>query len=176
MRNNQVSITICRYNEQVPNEYPESRQILQVNSDSNNLFEALAKAYTKCIEAIEEWQPVAARTSVMTNADNANSARILTRHSDNYRLKYLKEKLNINKALVFYFEHSEEIMEVIKNSANKETAREILHLRYGFENIEITAILRLRLVMINQSELTEIKREIEEMEQVIKEKEKGKDV
>ena len=52
MRQNQITIKICRFGSEVPRTYPEQRQEIEVYSDSNNFYQALSIAYAKAIEEI----------------------------------------------------------------------------------------------------------------------------
>ena len=71
MRLNQVSISISRFGNAVPKDYPADRQHINVYSDSSeSVFEALSMAYCQAVNAIREYQPVAARTDVNVNVEN----------------------------------------------------------------------------------------------------------
>lgn len=172
MRKNQISINICRYNDQVPQGYPEQRQIINVYSDSNNLFEALSSAYAKAVDTVAEWQRVAVRTDIVTNADGTMSGNILGRtYSEDIQLEYLDERLKMNRDLLYYIEHSEEILSVIKNSDDKAAVRKNLEEHFGFTQQQIASILRIRFDMFTREEIEDIKADIAKMEEVIKNRE-----
>lgn len=69
MRKNQVSITIQRFGDQVPKNYPKHIQKIKVYADSNNLYEALAIATAQVLEEIKKYQeiPSFCRVDVETN-------------------------------------------------------------------------------------------------------------
>lgn len=172
MRRNQISINICRYNSEVPQSYPEDHQIISVYSDSNNLFEALSSAYAKAVDTVAEWQPVAVRTDIVTNADGTMSGKMLgRRYSENVQLEYIDKRLTMNRDLLFYIEHSEEILSVIKNSEDKATVKKNLEEHFGFTQQQIASILRIRFDMFTCEEVEGIKADIAEMEEVIKNRE-----
>lgn len=175
MRKNQISINITRYNDEVPASYPEKRQTINVYSDSNNLFEALSMAYTQAVNAIREWQSVAARTDIRTNVDNFLSGKLLgRRYSDNVKLQFVDERLKLNKDLLFYIENSQEILQVIKESRNKCEAMIKLTEYFNFTQEQISSIFRIRFDMFTFEEIEEIKTDMKKMEDIIEEREKRK--
>jgi len=172
VRKNQISINICRYNDQVPAGYPEQRQIINVYSDDNNLFAALSKAYAKAVDSIEEWQHVGCRCDITTNADGTISGKMLgRRYSENYQLQYVDERLKMNKDLLFYINRSKEILNLIKNSKYKESVNKNLEAHFGFTQQQISSILRIRFDMFTQEEVEDIKNDIDIIEEVIKKRE-----
>ena len=56
MRNNQVSIKIERFGDQVPEELNGRSLEIEVYADANNIYEALAAAYTKVMEEIQKYE------------------------------------------------------------------------------------------------------------------------
>lgn len=169
MRKNQVNINICRIHDQVPVSYPEERQIISIYSDSNNLYEALGSAYAKAIDTIAEWERVAVRTNISTNADGALSGKLLGRlYTENTELENVDKRLELNRELLFYIEHSEDILRIIKSSKDKATARKVLQDRMSLSQQQIASILRLRFDMFTLSEVEEIKEDIRRMEALIR--------
>ena len=58
MRTNQVSIKIERFADQVPKSYPEQTQRITVYADANNLYEALATAFSGVLEEVQKYENV----------------------------------------------------------------------------------------------------------------------
>lgn len=56
MRKNQVSIKIERLGDQVPEHLNGGSLEIEVYADSNNIYEALAAAYTKVMEEIQKYE------------------------------------------------------------------------------------------------------------------------
>jgi len=58
MRKDQVSIRIERFGDEVPKNYPEKTQRIQVYADANNLYEALVSACSAIIEEVRKYESV----------------------------------------------------------------------------------------------------------------------
>ncbi|MBE6821576.1 MAG: hypothetical protein E7518_00485 [Ruminococcaceae bacterium] len=58
MRKNQVTIKIQRFGDQVPKDYPEDAQEILVYADSNNLYEALAAAFSGVLEEVRKYENI----------------------------------------------------------------------------------------------------------------------
>ena len=56
MRKDQVSIRIERFGDEVPKNYPEKTQRIQVYADANNLYEALVSACSAIIEEVRKYE------------------------------------------------------------------------------------------------------------------------
>ena len=169
MRLNQVDIYINRFGREAPKEYPADRQCIHVYSDSNNLFEALSMAYTQAINVIREWQPVAARTDITTNADTSLSGRLLGRsYEDDWRFEYCKERLAMQKDLLRMVEQSDQILDIIRKSRDKAEARVRLMAELNMNAEQVNSAFRIRLEMFTQKEIAEIKEDIEKMEEIVR--------
>lgn len=71
MRCNQVTIKIERFGECCPKEYPNDTQEIIVYCDSHdNIYEALSKAYSKCIDKLNEYEKIGVSCDVTTNEKN----------------------------------------------------------------------------------------------------------
>lgn len=98
MRKNQISLHINRFSNGVPKGYPEDRQIINIYVDSNNLFAEPSEAFAIGINVVEEWQSVAVRCDITTNADDSITSRMLARgYNENYHLEYTNDRLEMNK-------------------------------------------------------------------------------
>lgn len=72
MRKNQIEIKIRRFGDEVPDSYGNDQQIIQVYTDSNNLYEALSVAYSEVIKELQKYEtiPSFGRVDVSNNNDN----------------------------------------------------------------------------------------------------------
>lgn len=164
MRLNQISISITRFGSQVPKGYPEDRMNVNIYTDSNNLYAALSKAYAKAINVMEEWERVAVRCDISTNAEGTVFAEVLNRRYDeNYELEYYDKKIEMNKKLLGYIENSTAILDVIKSSS-KENVRNNLYEKLGYSLEEANNILRINFGMMTAEDIEAIKKEIAELE------------
>lgn len=174
MRRNQVSLTITRYNSEVPKGYPQDRMVINIYTDSNNLYAALSEGYAKAINVIEEWEQVAVRCDITTNADESIAAKVLNRrYSENYDLDYCDDRLEMDRQLLGYIENSTAILDVIKRST-KENVRANLEKELGYSQREIQNILRINFGMMTSEDVKEIKNDILKLEKIIEEREKRK--
>lgn len=164
MRRNQVSLNITRFGSEVPKGYPEDRMSVNIYADSNNLYAALSKAYAKAINVMEEWERVAARCDISTNADGTVLAETLNRrYNENYELEYYDRKIKANKKLLGYIENSTAILDVIKSS-RKEDVRGKLSEKFGYTLEETNNILRINFGMMTAEDIEAIKNETAELE------------
>lgn len=172
MRKNQIGLSITRFGDQVPKGYPEERMVVHIYSDSNNLYAALSEAYAKAINVMEEWERVAVRCDISTNADESISARVLNRRYDeNYQLEYYNNKLEMDKQLLGYIENAAAIIDIIKNST-KENVRANLEEKLGYSQKEIHNILRINFGMMTAEDVEDIKMEIAKIEEIAADRKK----
>lgn len=162
MRKNQVHLSISRFNSEVPKGYPKDRMNVHIYADSNNLYAALSEAYAKAINVMEEWEYVAVRCDISTNAEGTVYAETLNwRYDENCELEY--HKTEMNKKLLGYIENSTAILDVIKSS-DRENVRNNLHEKLGYSFEEIQNILRINFGMMTAEAVDEIKKETAEIE------------
>ncbi len=175
MRLNQVGISIERFGKEVPKGYPADRQRIHVYSDSNDLFEALSVAYAQAVNVIREWQPVAARTDITTNADTSLSGKLLgRRYEDDWRLEYYSESLAMQKDLLRMVEQSDQILNIIRTSRDKAEARKRLMAELDMNAEQVNSVFRIRFEMLTQDEIAGIKEDIEKIEQQLRSREAAK--
>lgn len=168
MIKNQVSINITRYGDQVPKGYPLDTQIVHIYSDSSNLFAALSKAYAKAINALEEWERVAARTDISTNAEELHNGMLYGRmYEENIKLEYYDDLLKMNKELLGYIDNSHLILDVIRNSNDLAEARTNLEIKLGYSQRQIDSILRLRFELFTKTDMERINNEIQKLEKIL---------
>lgn len=60
MRKNQVTIHMERFGDQVPKNYPLDMQTIDIYVDSNNIYEALSKAYAEAINQLAKYEKIPA--------------------------------------------------------------------------------------------------------------------
>ncbi len=171
MRKNQLSLKVTRHGDQVPEGYPQKQQIINIYSDSNNLYEAMMLLNAKLINVIEEWEsiPSFGRCNISTNFDVENniSSRILQRrYEENTYLEYAKKRLELDKKLLMYIDNSTEIIELIKKS-NKDNVRENLMNRFDYNRDDVDNILRINFGIMTMTDIENIKKDILELESLI---------
>lgn len=172
MRKNQITLSITRFGDQVPKGYPMERMDVKIYADSNNLYEALSKAYAKTINVMEEYERVGVRCDISTNVDETISARLLNRRYDeNSKLDYVDESLDMDKKLLGYMEHSHEIIDVIRQST-KENVRSNLMEKLGYSQTEVQDILRINFGMMTAEDVENLKEDIARLEKIIDERNK----
>lgn len=170
MRKNQITLTIRRFGDQVPKGYPMDGMDVKVYADSNNLYEALSKAYAKAINVMEEYERVGVRCDITTNADETISARLLNRrYNENSRLDYVDDCLDMDEKLLGYLERSHEIIDVIRQST-KENVRNNLMEKLGYSKSEVQDILRIHFGMMTAEDVENLKEDIARLKKVIEER------
>ena len=178
MRTNQVSIKIERFHKQVPDSYPvPGYQRISVYSDSSDsLWEALSMAYAQAVNTVREWEPIAVRTDIVTNATprraenpviNTMSGRMLgRRYDDDCRIDYLENRLQMYRSLLYIIEHSDEITAIIKSAEDEADARRLLMEKLGFSLSLANSALLVRFQCFTKKEIREIEEDIAEMERI----------
>lgn len=171
MRKNQVSILIDRFGDQVPKNYSKDTQHVHVYADSNNVYEALSKAYCEAINLLGEYEdiPSFGRCDCTTNLDDTFYGNLLGKKaeiSEHYdrRAKDLKD-------IVFSIEHSEEILKVVRESEDKDEARKNIMKCFNRTEQQANNILRLRWSLFTKQEVTEIREDLDKCLKIISERE-----
>jgi hypothetical protein len=175
MRKTQVTISIERVGNQVPKGYPKNSQRTHVYADSNNVYEALSKAYAETINLLGEYEniPAFGRCDCSTNADGSIYGNMLGKWPK--RSEYYDEGLEELNDTIFYIEHAEEIIGIIKLSEDLDEARASMMSQYDIPVHKANNMLRLRFGMFTKQELAEIKNKRDEYQRVIEEKERMKE-
>lgn len=101
MRRNQVTINIERFGDQVPKNYPERTQRIEVYADSNNLYEALAAAFSGVLEEVRKYEDIpSGRCDVCSNAlDNPDHIIMDTENGKNFLNGDLRNRERIDPML-----------------------------------------------------------------------------
>lgn len=172
MRCNQVTIKIERFGEYVPENYPADTQCIEVYcDDSQSIYAALSKAYAMAVNELNEYEPIGVRTDVSTNEFShidyrkmrGTIPKMSTRYEQDIALEYNNIRLPVLKDYVWVYEHSNEIMEVIKN-AGKEDFAPALKERFGLDDVQVRKLSQIRLDMLDRDRYESVKQEIDELE------------
>ena len=176
MRLNQVSISITRFGREVPKDYPADRQHISVYSDSSaSVFEALSMAYCQAVNALREYQPVAARTDVSINAENRLYGGLLSRrHSDTLDMEYYDKRLPMLKDLLYCLDNAEEIIGIIRRSPNRAAASATLQEQLGMTEARARAALRIRFDLFTMDEAEKVRAEVQKAEEILRDREEHK--
>lgn len=176
MRCNQVSIYIERFGEYVPEKYPADVQCISVYCDDyKSVYAALSKAYAMAVNELNEYEAIGARTEVSTNEfahiDYREMHDTFSKESRRYEqdlnLEYGDTRLLLLKDYVWVYEHSSEIMEVIKN-AGKDDFAPALKERFGLDDVQVRKLSQIRMDMLDKHTYEKTKQEIDELEKKMK--------
>lgn len=152
MRCNQVSIFIERFGEYVPKDYPGEVQRISVYVDDyESIYAALSKAYALAVDEL------------------AKHPKGRLRYEDDIDWQYFDSRLELCEDYIWAFEHSNEILEVIK--ASKNTADMVISLKERFQlsDYQVKKLLQFRFDMLTEQEYERNKDEVT----MIKEKKNG---
>ena len=87
----------------------------------------------------------------------------------NFELREAEKKAHILQGYLIALDHLDEVIQLIRNSANPEEARDGLMTRFGMTEIQAKAVLELRLQRLTGMEREKIKAEYEEIMKFINE-------
>lgn len=173
MRCNQVSINIERFGKYVPKDYPASVQKIHVYcDDSQSVFAALSKAYAMAVNELNQYENIGVRADVSTNEFSYVDYRKMhgtipkARRSyyEDLDLEYTDTRLSLLKDYAWVYEHSGEIVEVIKGSG-KEDVVPALRERFALDEVQVRKLMQIRMDMLDRDRYEEICREIKTMEE-----------
>ena len=85
----------------------------------------------------------------------------------NYQLREAEKKAHILEGYLIALDHLDEVIQLIRNSANPDEAREGLMSRFGMSEIQARAVLELRLQRLTGMEIHKIREEYEEIMKLI---------
>ena len=86
-----------------------------------------------------------------------------------YDLERAKERAHILEGLIIAVLNIDEVVRIIKNSANTPEARQNLRARFQLSEIQANAVLDLRLARLTRLEITKLQEELEQLRRLIKE-------
>jgi DNA gyrase subunit A len=84
-----------------------------------------------------------------------------------FQLKEAEKKAHILQGYLIALDHLDEVIQLIRNAANPEVAREGLMTQFGMSEIQAKAVLELRLQRLTGMEINKIKEEYEEIMKLI---------
>lgn len=173
MRCNQVTISIERFGEYVPEDYPADVQRISVYCDDfKSIYAALSKAYAMAVNELGEYETIGVCADVSTNEFAEENGRKWNRAIPLYRRKYEEDRafeyceksLSLYRDYVWVYEHSNEILEALKECGDSENFASILKDRFGLSNLQVRKLSQIRLDMLTKERYEETKAEIEKLE------------
>ncbi|MEE1101981.1 MAG: hypothetical protein U0K86_10940 [Agathobacter sp.] len=173
MRCNQVSIFIERFGDYVPKNYPGDVQRISVYVDDfTSIYAALSKAYALAINELSEYEQIGARADVSTNeyakSDYKEMHGTIPKEKRSYdndiNLQYVDTHYELCKDYTWIFEHSTEVVDLIKSSQNHEEMIIELKEKYGLSDYQIKKLSQIRLDMLTMEKYKECKEKIKEID------------
>lgn len=86
-----------------------------------------------------------------------------------FDLERAKERAHILEGLIIAVLNIDEVVRIIKNSANTPEARQNLRARFNLSEVQANAVLDLRLARLTRLEITKLQEELEQLRKLIKE-------
>ena len=172
MRCNQVSISIERFGKYVPKDYPAAVQRISVYcDDAKSVYAALSKAYAMAVNELNEYESIGARANVFTNEFsyvdyrkmNGTIPKSRRSYDEDIDLEYMDTRLPLLKDYAWVYEHSGEIMDVIKSSG-KEDVVPALRERFALNDVQVRKLMQIRMDMLDRDNYEKVCREIEHLE------------
>ena len=173
MRCNQVTISIERFGEYVPKDYPADVQRISVYCDDfKSIYAAVSKAYAMAVNELGEYETIGVRADVSTNEFAEENGRKMNGEIPLYKRKYEEDRafeyceksLSLYRDYVWVYEHSNEILEALKECGDSESFASILKDRFGLSNLQVRKLSQIRLDMLTKERYEETKAEIEKLE------------
>ena len=175
MRCNQVSIGIERFGEYVPKNYPGNVQRISVYVDDfTSIYAALSKAYALAINELAEYDHIGACTNVRTNEYAGVNYKKMhgtipkerRAYEEDVNFEYEDTHYELCKDYIWLYEHSAELIDVIKNSRNPGEMTIELKEKYGLSDYQIKKLSQIRLDMLTTEKYEECQRKIEEFDDI----------
>jgi len=164
-----VSIFIERFGEYVPKNYPGEVQRISVYVDDfKSIYAALSKAYALAVDELAEYEQIGARADVSTNEFSKSDYREMhgslpkgrRRHEDDINWQYFDSRLELCEDYIWVFEHSAEILEVIKKSKDNRDVVISLKERFSLSDYQVKKLLQFRFDMLTEQEYKSYKDEV----------------
>lgn len=174
MRCNQVRIYVERFGKYVPENYPADVQKIEVYvDDSDSIYAALGKAQALVINELAEYEQIGVRANVSTNefsaADYKTMHGSIPKRKMDYEtdsnLEYADSVHELCRDYVWMYEHSDELLELIKESKNNRDMIIRLKDKYDLTDFQIRKLSQIRLDMLTQEEYERCKGKIAEIEE-----------
>ena len=170
MRCNQVSINIERFGKYVPENYPADVQRIHVYCDDfQSIYAALSKAYALAINELAEYEQIGVRTDVYTNEFSREDYRKMhgalletkRKYEDDVNLQYRDTDLQLCEDRIWVYEHAEQILEVLKECEDNDSAKAALKERFQLSDYQIRKLFQMRFDMLTKQEYLDAKRKCE---------------
>lgn len=164
---------IERFGEFVPKDYPADVQRINVYCDDfKSIYAALSKAYAMAVNELAQYENVGARTDVSTNEFSSADYREMhntipvfrTKYEEDLNLEYSSTRMQLYRDLVWVYEHSGEIMDVIKRCKDEDEMKAALRNRFGLNEYQVRKLSQIRFEMLTEKEYWFYKDEIERLE------------
>ncbi len=174
MRCNQVSIFIERFGEYVPKGYPGEVQRISVYVDDfKSVYAALSKAYALAVDELAEYEQIGARADVSTNEFSRSDYREMhgtlpkgrRRYEDDMNLQYGDTRLELCEDYIWVYEHSTEILDVIKGSKDKADMLISLKETFHLSDYQVRKLLQFRFDMLTEQEYENCKDEMPKLKE-----------
>lgn len=174
MRCNQVRIYVERFGKYVPENYPADVQKIEVYvDDSDSIYAALGKAQALVINELAEYEQIGVRANVSTNefsaADYKTMHGSIPKRKMDYEtdsnLEYADSVHELCRDYVWMYEHSDELLELIKESKNNRDMIIRLKDKYDLTDFQIRKLSQIRLDMLTQEEYERCKGKIAELDE-----------
>ncbi len=184
MRCNQVSIFIERFGKYVPKKYPGDVQVISVYVDDfQSVYAALSKAYALAVNELSEYEQIGVRADVSTNEFSKSDYREMhgtipkrkRSYEDDVNFQYGDTEYELCKDYVWLYEHSSEIIDLIKGSQNAADMVIALKDNYELSDYQIRKLSQIRLDMLTQEEYERCEARIKEIDDW-REKQKSVDI
>ncbi len=175
MRCNQVSINIERFGKYVPESYPGDVQRIKVYCDDyNSIYVALSKAYALAVNELAEHERVGVRTDVYTNEfSNMNYFEMHAalpqskrKFEEDVNLEYYDTDIELCKLLIWAYEHTDAMIEVIRYSQDKENYNTELKENFGLNEYQIRKLSQIRLDMLTKENYLATKEKAKKMQEI----------
>lgn len=159
MRCNQVTISIERFGEYVPENYPESVQRINVYCDDfNSIYAALSKAYAMAINTLSEYESVGCRTDVSTNEFLTDTEKnmyfnpvLARRYEEDMNLEYTDSATELCKDYMWIYENVDKILAVLRTCEEPEEFSVKLKEEFGLTDYQIKKLSQVRLDMLTEN-------------------------
>lgn len=178
MRCNQVSIFIERFGKYVPKNYPGEIQRISVYVDDfKSIYAALSKAYALAVDELAEYEQIGVRADVSTNEYFSSDYRVMhgtlpkgrLRYEDDVNWQYGDSRLELCEDYIWVYEHSAEILDVIKKSKDNIDMAASLKETFRLSDYQVKKLLQIRFDMLTEKEYKSYKEEAEELKEKIAE-------
>ncbi|WP_251208615.1 DNA gyrase subunit A [Acetatifactor aquisgranensis] len=174
MRCNQVRILIERFGKYVPEDYPGDVQRISVYVDDfKSIYAALSKAYALAVDELAEYEQIGVRADVSTNEYSKSDYREMhgklpkgrLRYEDDDNWEYYDSRLELCQDYIWAFEHSAEILEVIKGSKDKRDMIVSLKEAFDLSDYQVKKLLQIRFDMLTEQEYKSYQEEAAKMKE-----------